>query len=195
MCRHQRIIRCGMLAVLPSPLVACNALLGVENVSAVDCHARPDFPQISSSTSATILSHFMDGTVTGPELDFSFDADGTGLLDDLIIRLYDKSPPHGVLNAPGDYDLFPSDATLQSCGICITIHVDFRTPLEAGVDVYRAIGQGHLKLMKADTTGMAGSLNNLKLRMVDDNDVDVNNGCSITIEDVEFDAAYSTPAQ
>jgi hypothetical protein len=196
MCRHHCIIHCAVLVGCLSSSVACNSLLGVDDIStlmtdaAVDCHSQPNFQMLSSATSTTTLFQFKDNIGTGPELDLMVAAGGDSKRSTLIMRLYNGSS-HGVLNAPGTYSLLPADAQFPpSCGICISLQVDFRTPLEAGIDVYNAFGMGTLILMKADSIGMTGSLHNLKFRPVDDNDEDVNNGCFITMEDVEFDAVY-----
>lgn len=183
--------RASVLVAVAALTSACNAVLGVEDV-ALDCHVHPDFPLINSSNASAELLHFTDGSYTGPELHLKFDTPGDV---EMVISLYDNRPPHGVLNAPGTYQLVIADASTHACGICVATYSDF--PAAAGTEswTYQAFGQGTMTLTMADSIRLSGSLHDLKFRHVMDSDnaddVELNDGCSISVEDVEFDVPYS----
>jgi len=181
----------SVLVAVTVPTSACNAVLGVEDV-ALDCHVNSDFPLITSDTAPARLVHFTDGNYTGPELHLRLETAGDV---EMVIALYDNFPPHGVVNAPGTYQLARADATTTDCGICVAIYSDFATPAGMESWAYPAFGQGSMTLTVANNSRLAGSLHDLKLRHViasdTADDVELHDGCSISVEDVEFDVQYS----
>jgi len=187
------LLRGSVITVLVSLTIACNAILGVEEV-ALDCQINSDFPLIASNTS-TSLTHFMDQGLTGPDLSLVLNADADP--DYLTVRLYDNMGQHGMLNAPGLYLLTADDAKRDTCGICVSIDVYFDNASGNVWQPFWARDQGELMLTKADSTGLAGTMHNLKFRRVSpaDFNVDVNNGCMVTIEKIEFNMGYSTAAR
>jgi hypothetical protein len=185
------LLRGGVVVAVAALIGACNAVLGVEDV-ALDCHVNSDYPLVSSSAMQATLVQFTDGDFDGPELRVQLE---TAADVEMVVRLYDDFPPHGVVNAPGTYQLVMSDAAYKTCGICVAIYSDFPTPTGTESWTYRAFGQGSMTLTVANNARLSGSLHDLKLRHVMPNenpiDVDLDDGCSVSVEDVEFDVPYS----
>jgi hypothetical protein len=196
------MLRCG-LAALVTLTAACNAILGVNDVTeepaagtdagagAHPCDVASDFALIMAPPSVLLLSHHTadDGTSLAILLNNDTKPDG------IVMELYDNMGGHGVVNAVGSYTLTTADAWLGTCAICISIFTDFDSSTSTFSQTYFAAAQGTLKLSRFDATGITGSLEGLKLRQVDlsgDSMFDVVNGCSVTIEDAEFTATWST---
>lgn len=192
----------GGFTALVAPTAACNAILGIDapeltegspSPDAQRCDIMPDFTLVAATPSTSVLSHHM--TDGGAGLAFLLNADTKP--DTLAMDLYDSMGGHGVVNAVGSYTLTASDTALASCGICIGIYADFDSSTKTFSQIYFAAAQGTLKLDMFDTTGIAGSLRGLKLRQVDlsgGSMRDIVGGCTVTIEDAEFTAQWSTAA-
>ncbi|HEX7840634.1 MAG TPA: hypothetical protein VF469_24315 [Kofleriaceae bacterium] len=187
----------GGLTALVALTAACNTILGVNDVTqetgpdARPCNVAPDFTLVAATPSTSALSHHMTGG--GASLLFLLNNDPK--FDALAMDLYDSMGGHGVVNAVGSYTLTASDTALASCGICVGIYTDFDSGTKTFSQTYFAAAQGTLKLDMFDATGIAGSLKNLKLRQVDlsgGSMRDIVGGCTITIEDAEFTAKWST---
>jgi hypothetical protein len=192
----------GGLAALGTLTAACNAILGVNDVTeeptagadagadAHPCDVASDFALIMAPPSPSSLSHHMaDG---GASLAFLLNNDTKP--DGLVMELYDNMGGHGVVNAVGSYTLTTADARLDTCAICVFIFTDFDSSTSTFSQVYFAAAQGTLKLTMFDAIGITGSLEGLKLRQVNLSGgmFDVVDGCSVTIEDAEFTATWST---
>lgn len=192
----QWMLRGGLVALT----AACNTILGIDDVTpespgidAQRCDVMPDFTLVAATPSTSVLSHHMTGG--GASLLFLLNNDPKP--DALALDLYDSMGGHGVVNAVGSYTLTASDAALASCGICIGIYADFDSDTKTFSQTYFAAAQGTLKLDMFDATGIARSLKNLKLRQVDlsgGSMRDIVGGCTVTIEDAEFTAKWSTAA-
>lgn len=200
----QLTFRCG-LAALIALATACNPILGVANVvpeavdAAVDtpppprCDVAADFTLVAATPSTSALRHHMTGG--GASLLFLLNNDPKP--DALAMDLYDSMGGHGVVNAVGSYNLSTSDAVLASCGICVGIYTDFDSNGNTFSQTYFAAAQGTLKLTMFDATGISGSLKGLKLRQVDlsgGGTRDIPGACTVTIQDAEFTAKWSTTA-
>ncbi|HEX7838566.1 MAG TPA: hypothetical protein VF469_13920 [Kofleriaceae bacterium] len=192
----------GGLAALVALTAACNAILGVNDVTqeldagvdARPCNVAPDFTLVAATPTTSALSHHTTGGGTG--LAFLLNADTKP--DTLAMDLYDSMGGHGVVNAVGSYTLTSGDAALATCGICVGVYADFDSGTKTFSQTYFAAAQGTLKLDMFDATGIAGSLKGLKLRQVDLSGGtmrDIAGGCTVTIEDAEFTAKWPvTPA-
>jgi hypothetical protein len=201
------IIARGGLAALASLTVACNSLVGLPDVSpqTVDAGPRPDAPVdtpmcdvassfslISSNPSTSILTRTSTGA---PNMLFLLNADAKP--DALQVLLYSNLAGHGNLTTPGTYSLTAGDAKLETCGICAAVQTNFdnnATPKYS--QTYFALTQGSLTINSATTTTrLVGRMQSLKFRRVNlssSGTVDVNDGCLVTIGDVEFDMMYQT---
>jgi len=191
----------GGFTALVALTAACNTILGINDVTpestagidAQRCDVMPDFTLVAATPSTSALSHHMTGGGAG--LAFLLNADTKP--DTLVVDSYDGVGGHGVVNAVGSYTLTASDAALASCGICISVFADFDSGTNTFSQIYFATAQGTLKLDTFDATGISGSLKNLKLRQVDlsgGSMRDIVGGCTVTIEDAEFTAKWSTTA-
>jgi hypothetical protein len=192
------LLRTGLIA-LAAFAAACNSLLGIEDVDeaipgpppSAMCDVKPDFSLVVSNPSTSILSHRMSDN--GPSLLFLLNTDARP--DALSLALYDGQGGHQTLNTPGSYSLLAGDAKLETCGVCVQIGTDFDSAAKAFTQTYWAVAQGTLTLSKADSTGLKGRMQNLKLRHVEigGSTRDVNDGCQVTVADVQFDMAYQAP--
>lgn len=194
-------VRAGGLAALASLTMACNAILGVEDVAALSpdsgqmpvpsaCDVASDFMRVMSDPSTSLLSRTSDGS---PGLLFLLDTDPKP--DSLFMALFDGKGGHGALSAPGTYALTASDAQIGICGICIEVNADFDSSTSTFSQTFWADPQGTLTISRADNTGLAGRIQGLKFRHVNiANGIssDIDDGCSVTVEDVEFDLSYSS---
>jgi len=191
--RTSRAVLRGGLAALVALTAACNAILGINDVTeepAPGCDLTPDLALITATPSISLLSHLMTGGGVG----LGFPLDDDTMRDVLVMALYDNMGGHGVVNAVGSYTLTTADAWLGTCAICIAVATDFDPTTKMFSQNYFA-AQGTLQIDMLDATGIAGSLKGLKLRQVDlsgDSMSDVVDGCSVTIEDAEFTATWST---
>jgi hypothetical protein len=182
-------------------LTACTSMLGIDDVELAkpdasipmpSCNVAPHIANLPANTPASLI-HYQDGNLVVPSLLLLLNSETTP--DRLLIRLYDNMGQHNVLNARGDYQLTASDATLETCGVCAFIDVNYNTVTHASAETYWALGQGSLHLSKADETGLAGSLSGLKLRHVDmssGSTRDAPDGCTVTIDAASFDVPYSS---
>lgn len=185
-------IRGAALAALVGFIVACNAIVGVEDVSLRACGVNENFPLVTSNPTTTLLTHSMVNSQSVPSLFILLSNDAKP--DALFLQLYNNMGQHGVVNAPGTYSLTASDAKFEACGICAEIDTDFDSTAKKFSQTFLALGQGTLRLTFADSTRLAGSMHDLEFRHVDtssNSTVDVNDGCVVTVEDVEFDMTYS----
>lgn len=190
---------CRLGAVASSALTAaCTSLIGVEDVELAPpdaapparCDVHPEFDLVVSNPATTVLSRrSSDG---GPSLLFLLNTDPKP--DALSVLLYDNMGGHGVLNAPGTYSLTAADAKLETCGICVFVYGDYDRASSTFSQTFMALGQGSLKLTKADSAGLTGQLQGLKLRHVDvsgSTTKEVADGCAVAVDDVRFDLSYS----
>lgn len=206
--RISQLIIGGGLAAVVSLTAACNAILGVDDVTAepaagpmgpdagpdaTPCDVAGDFTLVAATPSTSVLNHHMAGG--GASLLFLLNADAKP--DALAMDLYDSMGSHGVINAAGAYSLTSGDAVLASCGICIGVYTNFDSSAKTFSQTYFAAAQGTLKLDTFDATGISGSLRGMKLRQVDlsgGTTRDITGGCTVTIEDAEFTAKWATAA-
>jgi hypothetical protein len=200
------LLRGGVLAALASLTVACNAVLGVNDVSLVtpDAHpsadAAPDTPSckvdahvqlVATGSSPSSLIHLTTGE---PSLLIFINADPKP--DGLFVQLYNNMGQHGVLNTPGTYQLTAADTTPATCGICAFIDVNIDRTAGTSEQTYFAKGMGDLTLTTASTTRLTGSMHNLELRHIDTTSgTDASDGCVVKIDTVEFDLPYSAAAR
>jgi hypothetical protein len=200
--------RGGCLATLVALTAACNSILGVDDVTpesmesspsidagmdARQCDVMPDFTLVAATPSTSALSHHMNGA--GASLLFLLNNDAKP--DALAMDLYDNMGGHATVNAVGTYNLSTSDAALSSCAICVAVYTNFDSSANMFSQTYFAAAQGTLKLTMFDATGISGSLKGLKLRQVELSGGatrDIAGGCTVTIEDAEFTAKWSTAA-
>lgn len=194
------ILSRSALAALAPLTVACNSLIGVEDVglappdgrppdAMAKCDVMPQFSLVTSNTSTSILSHrTSDG---GPSMLFLLNTDAKP--DSLGALLYDGKGGHGTLNTPGTFTVTASDTKIETCGLCIVVNTDYDSTARAFSQTYWA-SQGTLTLSRADTTGMTGRFQGLRLRHVDISSGttrELNDGCAVQIDDVRFDMPYS----
>lgn len=196
-----RTIRAGGLAALALLTMACNSIIGVEDVSALSpdagpipasgsCDVASDFSRVVSSPSTSLLSHTNSGS---PGLLLLLNTDPKP--DSLFMALFDGKGGHAALSAPGTYSLTASDARIETCGICLEVDTDFDSSASSFSQTFWADPQGSLTISRADSTGLAGRIQGLRFRHVNiasGASTDIDDGCSVTIEDVEFDLSYSS---
>jgi hypothetical protein len=192
----------GALVSLAPLTIACNSVLGIDDVAllppdatmvpdAARCDVMPAFSLVTSNSSTSILSH-ISGTTNSSML-FLLNTDAKP--DSLGVLLYDNKGGHAALNAVGTYTLTASDSRIETCGLCAVVNTDYDSSARTFSQTYWAVTQGTLTLTKADSTGMAGRIQNLKFRHVNISSgttADVNDGCAVRIDDVRFDMPYST---
>ncbi|HET7502038.1 MAG TPA: hypothetical protein VFK02_13570 [Kofleriaceae bacterium] len=186
------VIRGATLVALTGFTAACNTIVGVEEVSLRDCGVNGNFPLVASNPTTSVLTHSMVNGLNVPSLLILLSNDDKP--DSLFLQLYDNMGAHGVVNAQGTYSLTASDAKLETCGICASINTDYDLNTDDFSQTFFAVGQGTLELTFADSTRLAGRLQDLEFRHVDlsgDTTVDIKDGCVVTVEDVEFDVMYS----
>lgn len=198
--------RTGITAVALA-VAGCNAVLGIEDVSLArpdaggsrpsvptsQCAVDPNFGLVVSNDVTTKLTRRPSDGV--PVLIFLLDVEPR--TDGLGVLLFDNMGGHGKLETPGTYALTDSDSRKASCGICVVIEADIDPSTSKSSQTYFALGQGTLQLDKADATQLAGRMLGLKLRHVDltgDSTREINDGCTVTIDHVEFDVMYSPPS-
>lgn len=199
------VMVCGGIAVCLAPIAACNAILGIDDVTpvmpgtsvpdarieAVRCDVAANLTLISATPSTSLLTHHM----TGGGVSLAFLLDSSARPDELAMDLYDGTGGHGVVNAVGSYGITASDAALASCGICVGVYTDLDASARTFSQAYFAVSQGTLKLDVFDATGISGSLKGVRLRQVDlsgGSMRDVVGGCTVTIGDAEFTATWSS---
>jgi hypothetical protein len=194
----------GCLVTLAALSAACNAILGVNDVTpesanldanasidAQQCDVLHEFTLVAANPQTSLLGHHT--TDSGTSLLFLLNSDPRP--DIVALDLYDNMGGHVVVNATGTFPLSSSDAELSTCGVCVEIFADVDKTTTTPSQTYLA-SRGTLKLTKFDTTGVAGSLTNLELRQVDSSAAqDIPNGCIVTIDDAEFSAEWPTPGQ
>ncbi len=188
------LLRRGLAALLPLA-TACNAIVGVEDVSlgqpdaGVSCTVHPDFDLVVSNPATTKLDRHSNG---GPSLLFLLNTDAKP--DALSLMLYDNMGGHGAFVAGQTYPITAGDSRLETCGICLGIYTDFDRSTNTFSETFMALAQGSLTLTTSDSTRLAGQLQGLKLRHVDlsgSTTRDLDDGCLVAIDDVRFDMTYS----
>ena len=201
------LLRGGALAAIASLTIACNTVLGVDNVSlarpdarpspdaapdATPCEVDPRFQLVATPPAGASLIHLSSGS---PSLLIFMNDDPRP--DGLFLQLYDGMGNHPVLNAVGTYQLNGFDAKLETCGICAFIAVNINRTAGTSEQQYFATGTGDLTLTTASATRMTGSMHNLEFRHVDTTSgtSDIPDGCAVKIDTVEFDIAYSAAAR
>jgi len=188
------------LLLVTSSAVGCNAVLGVDDVApildagqnATSCGVDAHFSMVSPDPAAgASLIHLGSGA---PSLLIVLHAEANP--DALFLRLYDNMGGHGVVNAPGTYQLLAGDALPETCAVCTFIDTDFDRSTNTFSGTYAALARGELKLTVASATRLAGTLRNVQYRHVDTSGAtrDINDGCMVTIDTVVFDMAYSASA-
>src|SRR5262249_52468007 len=167
------LVRIGALTVLASSTLACNTILGVEEV-ALNCNVEP---QPVAPTGAWTLTPQMEDTQLGYVL--SIEQAITGL----SIELWDDRAGHRILSAGNTYPLTPEDGT-SGCGICVELTVTVVTSSGTVTWIYDALPQGSLTLTMRTSTNIVGSMHNVRFHhVIEDpaNIIDANDGCSTTI--------------
>lgn len=173
-----------LIIAIASLAIACNNLLGMEDVS-LGCYVDSDIKQIVSNSSTTLVRS-MDSSFSSLEFKLNGNINSPAQLN---VELFNRFGQHGDLGMSGTFDLTAVDAGgHDGCGICVWISFDL--PSISISQEFWALDQGKLRLDVVDSNRLAGALYGLKLReviMVDEDVVDVQNGCSVTIHDIEFD--------
>jgi hypothetical protein len=180
--------------------ISCNNVLGVNDVTglppdaAIDaapvCDLARDLPFVVSNSTTSALAQCSNGA--GTCLRLLLNADQTP--DVLSMELFDGFGGHGLVNAAGTYAITAADSRPDTCGICLTAATNFDSKTSKYSGFYFASAQGTLMLTTMDGNGAIGRLTGLKLRhanITNGTIVDLNDGCTSTIEDVEFTASYS----
>jgi hypothetical protein len=191
---HHGLFRSGVIAALASlalAALACNSILGIEEVES-KCHVDSQLSSISKDANMR-LTHFthdvtLNGTkqeYTGTELQISLNADTR-----FRAALYDKFASHGVLQAAGEHKLLSGDTNTNSCGICLSVSTDFDTPSGRETWTYHALATGTMKLTLADDQRLTGSFKSLLLHHVTEDGVAIDDGCTVAIPQVDFDELY-----
>src|SRR5262249_13265073 len=119
--------------------------------------------------------------------------------DALLIALHDNRGGHGTLQAFGAYQLTSNDSRLETCGICVLAGADFNSMTQSYAQDYVPRAQGQLQITTATTTQLIGSMQDLVVRHVNlDTDThtttDASDGCTTTIDEIDFNLTYSTAA-
>lgn len=202
--RFSQVILTAGLAALACSTMACNSLLGIDDVSRASPDAMPRIPPdgaamcdvvsdislVNASATTSTLTHGQ----FGPNIAIQLNVDPKP--DSLDILLDNNQAGHGTLTAVGTYPLTPGDAKLETCGICVVIFTNYDSSAKTFSQDYLANAQGALTVTRSDATGLAGRIRTLSFRHVDLSGPtqDINDGCKATIEDIEFDLAYSATA-
>jgi len=193
------IIRGGSIVAISCLVLACNSVVGIGGV-ALDPDAKasqapvPDadrsackldarYPRITMTT----LTRAADGS---PEIFFAFDQNA------LLISLHNNKGQHLTLETFGTYQLTAADSKLETCGICALAGADFNTATNSFAQDYVASMRGQLQITTATTTQLIGSMQDLELRHVYldttmNTTTDANDGCTVAINEIDFNLAYS----
>ena len=174
------LVRIAAIAVPASSALACNAILGVEDVE-LNCHVAPEFAVPPAAV--WTLRNIADAGDTASQLSTE-----PAAMTTLYIRLWDGFGEHDELLAGSTYPLTPDDGSRIDCGICVELDARFDTPTGTEQWVYAARPQGHLTLTTRSVTQVTGSMQNLRFRHVTDDGAEVNDGCSTVIRQLAFDA-------
>jgi hypothetical protein len=179
---HHALLRGGVIIVLASLTIACNAILGVEDVSPI-CQVNSDITLVVPDAQASLSTFQEKSGLKVPELVLRLDANAKLTIE-----------PYGQTS--GTYKLTADDAQYESCMICVFINASSDMATGSALQSFWALGQGELTLTRADNIGLAGMMRDLKFRQVTRTDADfteVNNGCTVTIHEVQFDMLYVVP--
>jgi hypothetical protein len=191
----------GFLVSVILSSTACNAILGMVDVTpqspsvtdaSVACPINSRFGMVNSDASTT-LSRLTNNGAPYSSLEFLLNPDTEP--DYLLVELYDNMGQHGSLLTPGSTNvLTPADAVSSSCGICVSIEVNFDTGTSLVREAYWALGEGSLTVREADVNHLAGKLHGLRFRRVTTSGptMDVADNCSVVIDDVDFNVPYTT---
>ena len=174
-------IRGGAIVGVAALATACNAIIGVVDVSPI-CQVDADIKLVMSGAQAS-LSTYQDKGATASELVMPLNANANLTLD-----LYDTTV--------AVHPLTMTDAQFDTCNVCVYIESNSGTATGMMPQALWALGQGELTLTKADSTGLTGSMQGLKLRQVTTAQVaftEIDNGCMVAIDDVQFDLPYDAP--
>src|SRR5207249_3443908 len=124
----------GLFAVLAFLTIACNTILGVEDV-VLDCHVNSYFPLVTSSTVKTSLDHVSLGEEKILRLTFSLNVDANP--DNLVIDMYES-----FLNGTGVYQIKETD----DCRICGRIEADVDPVIKIPSQIFEPIRDNSLRL-------------------------------------------------
>lgn len=173
-----RSVRTCALVALASSALACNAIVGVEEVE-LNCHVAAE----TAVPPAAVWQLDNSDDAGDPVSQLSVQPVA---MTTLYIWLWDGGE-HGAFTA-GTYPLTPDDGSRVDCSLCVELDVGFGTPTGAERWVYAARPQGNLTLTTRSVTEVTGSMQNLRFRHVTDEGVEVNDGCSTIIRQLAFDA-------
>lgn len=182
-------LRAGGLAAITALALGCNNVVGIEDVSLVKCPDSKSFPSIVSSAATTTLAHDPDSKqLMAPLLTFAL-SDTTNL----FVGLYNDAGRD--VTTPMLYQLTDDDALDETCGICVSMEIEAAAGTDTVVRKYQAFGEGQLNLTRSDSTGLAGTMQKLRLRHVDPADgmtMEINDGCEIAIDMITFDMPFTS---
>jgi len=195
MCVRQRCIISALVTALGFT-AACNSVLGVADVTLAPdapdrsgCKLDERYPLITLSSSTADLTRDTDGS---PSI---FTALGNA--DALLISLHDNKGGHGMLQAPGIYQLTSADSKLETCGFCVLAGADYSATTKSFAQDYVASTHGQLQITTATTTQLIGSIQDLVLRHVRldtamNTTTPVEDGCTTTMSEIDFNLSYSS---
>jgi len=197
-------ISCLALATIGAFTAGCNSVLGIGDVAPEpDAGIIVSTPPPDADRSACKLdAHFSQITMTS----LSRGTDGSPNIfvqlsdaDALLIALHDNKGGHGALQTFGTYQLTSADSKLETCGICVLIGADFNSTTQSFAQDYVPRMQGQLQITTATTTQLIGSMQKLVLRHVNldtgtQTTTDASDGCTTTIDEIDFNLTYSSAA-
>ncbi|HEX4418087.1 MAG TPA: hypothetical protein VH165_09335 [Kofleriaceae bacterium] len=192
------------LVALCSASAGCTAVLGIDDVALQSSGPAPDgggnpgckiashFAQVTASPATSMVSHADDGGAT-----LFIDLNDDAKPDSLFLELRDGGGGHGVLNGNGTYSLIAGDTALGTCGICVIVSADYDSMTQSTAQTYVPRAMGDLQINTASATQLVGAMHGLVLRHVnlDTNSgttTDVNDGCTVQIDEVDFNMTYGS---
>jgi hypothetical protein len=174
--------------VIAPLVVACNAILGVEDIADVGCHIKPQLGPITSSSLKATLSRIQAGVDYGSALTFEVNDSTT-----LYVNIYDRSSQSRMVVTTGEHMLMPEDKDDEACGICISAEVYVGMGPDSTSQMFQALPEGALYLETANNIGLAGNLQKLRLRHIAKHGgetVELDDGCVAAIDSIQFNMTY-----
>jgi hypothetical protein len=181
------VVRVGATLVVALPMLACNTILGVEDV-ARGCYFQPEYDKIQADATSKLSRTGSQKPTLKINLDPTLPPDASKLYAVFSTTFVNEQQTTITGNDAG-----------PTCGICAELLVSFMTPT-------RTISQelwaydGTQNVTNSDTNRLVGSFHELRFLEVYDDNSDmasltgpIPGGCSVTIHDVEFDMQYTSP--
>lgn len=187
------LLRSGIIIVLASLTIACNDILGVEDVFS-GCYIQSEYPKIVEDASTRLIQS-PKGAGTESALTFRLDANVEFRLDaNIELKLSFKDAQRDVLPLGVPYMLTTDDSN-STCYVCVVISADLMMPTGNMHQDFWARAQGYLVFIEADNVRLQGSMHELVFRQVRANSngmsTEVADGCpDVTIDEVVFNHEY-----